>query len=128
MYYSNMSLKKIVIHDINATPHWSFIKYLKFKTELFVATINSFKLLTLLKKSSILNKPVFKKNELVRPVSQISDLWWKNLSRPYLLKTIFCFADITFSTRSDIFRTFTLFYIFRKLKKSLKWPLSYWSR
>ena len=62
MYYSNMSLKKIIIHDINATPHWSAIKYLKLKMELFLTTINSFKLLTLVKKSSILNKPVFKKN------------------------------------------------------------------
>ena len=61
MYYSNMSLKKIVIHDINATPHWSFIKYLKFKMEHFVTKINSFKLLTLVKTSCILNKPVFKK-------------------------------------------------------------------
>ena len=61
MYHSNMSLKKTVIHDINATPHWSFIKHLKFKMELFVTTINSFRLLTLVKKSSTLNKPVFKK-------------------------------------------------------------------
>ena len=59
MFYSNMSLKKIVIHDINATPHWSFLKYLTLKMELFVKTINCFKLLV--KKSSILNKPVFKK-------------------------------------------------------------------
>ena len=50
-YYCNVSLRKIIIHDINATPHWSFIKYPTSKMELFVTTINHLKLLTFVKKS-----------------------------------------------------------------------------
>ena len=43
---------------------YTYIKYFTLKMELFVTTINNFKLLTLVKKSSILNKPVFKKTRI----------------------------------------------------------------
>ena len=112
MFYNNMSLRKIVIHDINATPHWSFFKYLTLKMELFLTTINSFKVLTLVKKSSIFNKTVFKKTWISETgFANIRLKEWKDFSRPYLLFvfTIFCFTYITFFRKSDMFWTFRLF-------------------